>query len=393
MPKTFLSEGFFPFNINCLKKIGVDIMPFRCYKYELDLKRVENKRLTNQMRWMVFTYNYFLRFNAKHYKKHNSFIPLDVMKSHIPVFRSKYKGIPLMSDELLAQSVEELSKNLNTYIDNPSKRIFYKKPYETFTLTYKNNFYFNTQDHTLNLGIFKSLKLHYSRPIKGRITSVDVTKKAGKWYVTFVLKLPSSSSVAPLHRSVGIDVGLKEFAILSDGNKIENPRFYRRLEHKLSTEQRNLSRKTKYSNNWVKQREKVQKAYMNLIHYRTNFLHQITSRITDDFDVIGIENLNILDMTHNKKLRKSILDASWGEFIKMLKYKADEKGKRIIEVGRFYPSSQLCSKCQSRQIMPLHLRLYQCKKCGHEMDRDYNASINIERRAVEILQKNKESLL
>ena len=364
-------------------------MPFRSYKYELSLNATEERILDNQMRWLVFTYNYFLKYNAKQYKQYKRFISTDVMRNHIPVYRNKYNSIPLLTDDLIVQVISELHQDLNNYIKNPAKKVLYKKPYDTFRMTYKSDFSFDPVGNTVSFGVLNHIGIRFSRSFQGSVRSLEISKKANRWYSTFVLKTNTASKPKKLDRSVGIDVGLKDFAIFSNGTVIENPRYYRQLEEKFRKEQRRLTRKNRFSSNWVKQRTKVQKAYSDLIHFRMNFLHQITSQITDEFDVIGIEKLNILDMAQNKKIRKSILDASWGQFIKLLKYKAEEKGKIVVEVGRYYPSSQLCSRCGSKRIMPLHLRTYQCQSCGLEIDRDYNASINIENKAVEMYHSSK----
>ena len=131
----------------------------------------------------------------------------------------------------------------------------------------------------------------------------------------------------------------------------------------------------------------MKKVNEEIYHARMNFLHKTSAYVVSNYDVIGIEKLSIQTLVQNKRLSKSILDASWGTFIELLKYKAKEQSKQVIEVGRFYPSTQLCSKCGNKQWMPLHLRIYACKSCGYEVDRDYNASKNIENKARELAKK------
>jgi len=183
---------------------------------------------------------------------------------------------------------------------------------------------------------------------------------------------------------IGIDVGLKEFAVLSTGEVIPNPRFYHTLEEKLAKEQRKLSRKEKFSNNWKKQLAKVQKIHSKIANARKDFLHKLSTRIVNNHDIIGVEDLNIKGMVRNHHLAKSIADAGWSMFNNFLEYKCLWQSKTFQKVERFYPSSQLCSECGSKQIMPLHLRTYVCKDCGTNIDRDFNASKNIELRALQL---------
>lgn len=183
---------------------------------------------------------------------------------------------------------------------------------------------------------------------------------------------------------VGIDVGLKEFAVLSTGEVIPNPRLYRMLEGKLAKEQKRLSNKEKFSNNWKKQAAKVQKIHSKITNARKDFLHKLSTRIVNNHDVIGVEDLNIKGMIKNHNLAKSISDAGWGMFNNFLEYKSLWQSKTYQKVERFYPSSQICFECGSKQIMPLHLRTYVCKDCGTVKDRDFNASQNIEHRALQL---------
>jgi putative transposase len=175
---------------------------------------------------------------------------------------------------------------------------------------------------------------------------------------------------------VGIDVGLTHFATLSNGQTIENPRWLRKAEKKLSWEQRKLSRKVKGSKNRKKQIVKVEQCHINIKNSRKDFQHKTTTILVKNHDVIAVENLNIKGMVRNHNLAKSISDASWNSFISMLKYKAALQGKKIVAIDRYEASTKKCSSCGQKQDISLSTRVYKCS-CGLEMDRDLNASINI----------------
>lgn len=366
-------------------------MPFRSYKYELKLNPLQEQTLHLYMDSLRKVYNYYLKYHASHYVKHKSFIAYEQVRKHIPTYLYTHANEFLAPRPLVEQIVDELHRDIDHYLKNPACKPSFKKDHDAFRLIFKTGFRFDQETEKVQVGDL-AMKLRYTRPLQGYARSLEVSTKAGRWYATFVNKIPLLQPSQEAITCIGIDVGLKEFAVLSNGRVVSNPRYYRCLESRFRKEQRALSRKTKHSQNWRKQRLKVQKAYADLVHYRSDFLHRLSTEIVEAYDVIGIEKLDILEMTENKKLRKSILDASWGLFLKYLRYKAEERGKFVIEVGRYFPSSQLCSRCGAKQIMPLHLRTYRCRACSFEIDRDFNASKNIEQEAFLLYQKKKGNL-
>jgi len=199
----------------------------------------------------------------------------------------------------------------------------------------------------------------------------------GKYFVSILVKeelnpIPSSSKI------VGIDLGLKELMTLSNGQVINNPRWFRKNQSKLKKAQKHLSRKKKGSNRYNRQRIKVAKVHENITNSRNYFLHNISTELVKTFDLIVVEDLNVSGMLKNHKLAKSISDASWSTFVSMLEYKCNWYGKTLIKIDRFYPSSKTCSNCGHKEDqMPLKIREWTCPSCGSKHDRDLNASINI----------------
>ena len=178
--------------------------------------------------------------------------------------------------------------------------------------------------------------------------------------------------------SVGIDLGIKDFLVLSNGTKIKNHRFLKHYERSLKLNQQSLSRKTIKSNRYEKQRLKVARIHEKITNSRMDLIHKTTTNLIKQFDIIYLEDLNIKGMMKNHKLSKAISDVSWGKFIDVLEYKALWNDKQIIHIDRFFPSSKTCSKCGwINNSLTLKDREWICPKCGEKHDRDFNAATNI----------------
>jgi putative transposase len=243
------------------------------------------------------------------------------------------------------------------------------------------------ENSTIFLPKLKKVTCIFHRPFKGKIKTVTVSKTpTGKYFVSI---LTENQSELPKKRpvrektAVGIDMGVKTMATLSDGTTFKNPKFLRNSLRRLRVEQRRLSRRLKkgakkQSNSYLKQKMVVAKVHQRIRNQRDDYLHQTSTRIIRSFDSICVEDLNIKGMMQNEKLALAVGEVGWHRFKSMLEYKANWYGKNIVYIGRFEPSSKLCSHCGAiNKELKLKDRSWTCKCCGTDHDRDLNAAINI----------------
>jgi putative transposase len=233
----------------------------------------------------------------------------------------------------------------------------------------------------LRLPKIGDVPVRWSRPLPSVPSSVTVIKDpAGRYFASFVVEA-EPAALPEAQPMVGIDLGLKQFAVLSDGRKITAPRFLRRAEKQLKRRQRELSRKQKGSTNRDKARLKVARAHARVADARRDFHHQLSTALIRDNQAVAAEDLAVKALARTR-LAKSIHDAGWSAFVAMLEYKARRYGREFHRIGRFTPTSQTCCLRGVKDgLKPLHVRIWRCRSCGAWVDRDINAAVNVAKAA------------
>ena len=324
-----------------------------------------------------YVYNYFLDLKQALYKNQKNLSFAETSKI-LTALKSENVWLKEPDKCSLQNSLKDL--------DNAYKNFFKGKGYPKFKSkknnykSYRTNSNIHLSDKYIQLPKLGKVRFRDKYRLDGRILNATITQEpSGKYFVSITVTDFNPEPLPKTTQNVGIDLGLKDFAILSNGTKIKNHKFLRNSEKRLALEQRKLSRKTRGSKNYEKQRVRVARAYEKISNQRKDFLQKLSTELITDYDVVCIEDLQVSNKVKNHKLAKSISDASWSIFTGLLEYKCEWYGKQLIKVDRFYPSSQLCSNCgyQNKVVKDLKIRYWKCPNCYSEVDRDINASINI----------------
>ncbi|MGI5135756.1 RNA-guided endonuclease InsQ/TnpB family protein [Streptomyces sp. CA-106110] len=226
------------------------------------------------------------------------------------------------------------------------------------------------------------VSVKWSRTLPSTPSTVTVIKdSAGRYFASFVVETEPAEVLPEVTPQVGIDLGLGHFAVLSDGRKIDSPRFLRRAEKQLKKAQRSLSRKAKKSANRNKARLRLARAHARVADARREFHHQLSTKLIRENQAIAVEDLAVKGLARTR-LAKSVHDAGWSQFLAMLEYKASRYGRTLVRIGRFEPTSQVCSACGVKDgPKPLHVRVWECGACQTVLDRDINAAVNVAKAA------------
>jgi len=351
----------------------------KAFKYKIKPNEEQIVLLNKHFGSIRFAYNYFLNERKKEYETNkNTLNYYDNAKS---LTELKKKEEYSWLKEVNSQSLQHSLKSLDGAYQNFFK---FKKGFPKFKSKHNRNSFTVPQfvkldDNNLIIPKFKDpIKVIIDRKFKGRIKSCTFSKTATNEYFVSILVETDHVKFEKTGKTVGIDLGLKDFAITSDGYKYKNNRHTKTYAKLLKKHQQHLSRKVKGSNRYNKQKLKVAKIHKKITNSRLDNLHKISTDLIKKYDLIVLEDLNIKGMIRNHKLSKHIADASWSKFISMLTYKAQWNEKEIIKIDRFFPSSKTCNCCgYINQNLKLDMREWTCPSCNIKLDRDLNASINI----------------
>ena len=370
----------------------------KSYKYKLKSNEEQIVLLNKHFGSIRYVFNYFLNERKKEYETNKNTINYYDNAKSLTELKKQEEYIWL--NEINSQSLQNSLKNLETAYKNFFR---FKKGFPRFKSKHNRNSFCVPQsvkliNGKLHIPKFKEpIDLILSRSFIGTIKQATISKTPTNEYFVSILVETEHVKYEKTGKSVGIDLGIKDFVITSEGYKYKNNRYSKTYAKKLKENQQHLSRKTKGSNRYQKQKLKVATIYKKITNSRLDKLHKVSTELIKKYDVIVLEDLNIkglskrckpkMDETGNyipngqsrkSGLNRNILDASWGNFINMLEYKASWNDKKIIRVDRFFPSSKTCNSCgYINQNLTLNIREWTCPSCNTKLDRDLNASINI----------------
>jgi len=350
------------------------------FKYRLKPTCEQKQLLLQHAGNTRFLWNNLLANNIEYYKEEGKFNFGHVMITSLPSLKEDYGFLKLSFSQSLQTVGRQLNDSLSRFLEErkTNNKIgfpkFKKKSMErdSFHCPQKWKLY-NKYVHIPKIG---KIKWYKHRDLQGKPKSITITQSGDQWFCSVLCEKEIEEKQKKTKNIIGIDVGLKDFAVCSDGNVIKRQRITKNYEEKLTKEQRRLSRKEKGSQNRHKQKRVLQKVHRKIKNSRIDFLHKTTSNMIAKYDGFCLEDLNVSGMMKNKNLSKSIADASWSEFKRQLEYKSLWNSKHFIQVSRWFPSTKTCSSCGGKQTMELKDRMYECE-CGFVMNRDLNAAVNI----------------
>lgn len=338
------------------------------------------------VRWV---WNQSLSTMNETYKETGRGISAMTMKKALPGWKAEHEWLSECYSQSLQQSVLNLGVAFGNFFDGRAGYPSFKTRHGRQSLQYPANVKVLSDLEIKFPGKLGVVKAKIHRELIGKLKTVTVSRTIdGRYYASLLMddgiEKPESSSEG---KAVGIDLGLTDFAVTSEGSKYQNPRHLKKHEKNLKRKQRKLSRKKdKTTNKRRKAKKALARVHSKIARVREDYLHKLSRKIVDENQVIVVEDLAVKNMVKNHNLAKAISDVGWGTFCTMLKYKAEQEGKIYLEVDRFFPSSHLCSNTLQRvPKMDLSVRMFDCPHCSERHDRDINAAINIRNEGLRIL--------
>ena len=360
----------------------------KAFKFRLVPTPEQEVLLSKHFGCTRFVYNYFLKEKQQHYLDNKKTLNFNNCCSSLTKLKKEESYNWLK--EVNAQSTQAALKNLEnayqSFFRKKSKFPRFKKKSNKNSFHIPQHVYLKDKNHIQIPKFKEGLKFIIHRELKGEIKSATISRDpSGKYYISILCVVERPNKGLKTGKNIGIDLGLKDFLITSEGKRYSNPRFLKKYQKKLAKAQKHFSRKEKGSKGRERQRIEVAKIYEKITNSRNDMQHKISSRLVKKYDLIALEDLNVSGMVQNRKLSKAISDVSWSSFVTKLKYKADWYGRDVVIIDRFYPSSKTCSCCDHiKENLSLDERSWICSKCNVKHDRDVNASKNILRRALAI---------
>ena len=362
---------------------------FKAFKYRLYPTASQEEKINQNIGCARFVYNQLLDDRIKVYNETKQ-----KSKKTYSVLKEEH--------EFLRKADSRTLKNAQAHLDEAYNK-FFKEPntgFPKFKAKHKCRWSYTTDNNNkviyfkgnrLQLLKVGAIKVVLHRDIEGRILSATIShERSGEYYASILCEIEQPEALPLTEKNVGIDLGLHDLITCSDGEKVKAPRHFRKAELKLAKAQRVFSRTQKGSNGHEKQRLKAARCYQKIKNQRNDFLQKLSTKLINENQVICLEDLSVKGMQKNHKLAKSVFDASFAKFVSMLEYKAEWYGRTVVKIDRFYPSTQICNGCGFRNtslrgLKNLSKREWICPECGEVHDRDLNASRNILKEGLRVL--------
>ena len=371
-------------------------MAEKAFKFRLYPNKKQEEQLAKTFGCTRFVYNYYLAKRIELYKLEQKSMNYNACSADLTNLKKEKEWLKEIDKFALQNSLKDLDKAYQNFFREVKKgnkeqgfpkfksKHNNKHSYRT-TFTNNNIEIKNNKIKLPKLGLVKFAK---SREIQGRILNCTITKTcSGKYFISICCTNVEIEKYNNNDNIIGIDLGIKDFAICSNGEIIANPKYLSKLEKKLKREQRKLSKKKKGSKNRNKQRIKLNIVHEKIVNQRNDFLHKTSTRLIKENQIICLEDLNVKGMVKNHKLAKAINDVSWNEFVRQNNYKALWHDRIIQKVDSYFPSSQLCNVCgyKNTEVKDLSIREWICPKCNTVHNRDENAAKNIKSEGMRLL--------
>lgn len=367
-------------------KETINIM-LKAYKYKIKPNSQQQELLSKFFGCVRFIYNWGLERKTSAYKENGTKVGYVELARELTSLKKteEHQWLNECSNESLQQSLRCLDNAFTNFFRKKGKYPKFKSRKGKNSAKFINSVHFDFKNWTVKLPKLGKVKLCENRTFdqskcKQGTCTVSRDHCGIYWCVITVDDLqPKVARTKPLKETaVGIDLGIKDYAILSDGTKFTNPKHLEKAQRKLAWLQRDFARTAKGSKNHEKMRVKVAKCYRTISNQRNDFLHKLSTHLIRNYDTICLEDLNVKGMEQNHHLARAIQGAAWSEFVRQLEYKSEWYGKNVLFIGRFEPSSKLCHKCgYINKDLKLSDREWTCPICGEHHDRDVNAAINI----------------
>lgn len=368
----------------------------RGYKVRIYPNEEQVAILSNQFGAARWIYNFCLEWRSSAWKDSKQSVSKNKLIIKIADLKKspETEWLKAADSQALQQSVINLDRGFQSFFSRRGRYPRFKNRRSRQSITYPQRVKVNRVDEVIYLPKVGWVKAMFHRPFQEGdvIKQVIVSKtETGKYFASLSLdnskEAPEKADDLCENDVLGIDLGITDLMVASDGTKVPNPRFIKRAAKNLRRKQQSLSRKKKGSANRAKARLAVARAHERLANVRRDFQHKLSRQIVDESQAVVCETLKVKNMMKNRKLAKSIGDASWFSFVSKLEYKLEWAGKRLVKLDQWFPGSKTCSNCQTIvNKMPLDMRHWDCLSCGASHDRDINAALNHKAKGIEILK-------